>query len=153
MCSWVTGCGGGREWGQHTPRAAWRARSPSVLCLCRDKKPKKKKQWNQCGEWLQQIRRSFSLFSKHFRWIVWRSLVNHVLIKSDLTVVLLIDVQVLHQALVQKVFKVSAVRKSAFQKWWKSRRQQYLDNLLFDICYLETNMLQEIFQQDFQPHL
>lgn len=47
---------------------------------------------------------------------MWRSLVNHVLIKSDLTVVLLVDVQVLHQALVQKVFKVSAVKKSVFQK-------------------------------------
>lgn len=36
------------------------------------------------------------------------SLGNHVFIEGDLTVVLLIDIQVLHQALMQKVFKVSA---------------------------------------------
>lgn len=36
------------------------------------------------------------------------SLVNHVFIEGDLTVVLLIDIQVLHQAFMQKVFKVSA---------------------------------------------
>lgn len=43
------------------------------------------------------------------------SLVNHVFIKGDLTVILLIDIQVLHQALMQKVFKVSGVKKSVFQ--------------------------------------
>lgn len=44
------------------------------------------------------------------------SLVNHVFIKGNLTVILLIDIQVLHQALVQEVFKVSGVKESAFQK-------------------------------------
>lgn len=40
------------------------------------------------------------------------SLVNHVFIEGDLTVVLLVDIQVLHQAFVQKVFKVSAGKNS-----------------------------------------
>lgn len=47
------------------------------------------------------------------------SLANHVFIKSDLTVVLLIDIQVLHQALMQKVFKVSGVKKNVFQNMIK----------------------------------
>lgn len=34
MCSWGTGCGGGKGWDQHTPPAEWRARSPGVSCLC-----------------------------------------------------------------------------------------------------------------------
>lgn len=37
---------------------------------------------------------------------------NHVFVKGDLTVILLIDIQVFHQALMQEVFKVSAGKKS-----------------------------------------
>lgn len=47
------------------------------------------------------------------------SLVDHVFIKSDLTVVLLIDIQVLNQALVKEVFKVSGVKKNVLQNMIK----------------------------------
>lgn len=40
------------------------------------------------------------------------SLVNHVFIKGDLTVILLIDIQVLHQALMKEILKGSAAKNS-----------------------------------------
>lgn len=52
---------------------------------------------------------SFSIF------LNYHSLVNHVFIQGDLTVILLVDIQVLHQALVQEILKGSGVKKSMFQ--------------------------------------
>lgn len=42
------------------------------------------------------------------------SLVDHVFIKRDLTVVLLVDIQILHQALVQKIFKGPGIKTGCF---------------------------------------
>lgn len=46
------------------------------------------------------------------------SLGNHVFIKGDLTVILFIDIQVLYQAFMQKIFKVSGGMKGAFYKMY-----------------------------------
>lgn len=42
------------------------------------------------------------------------SLVYHVFIEGDLTVILFVDIQVLHQPVVEKVFKVSRSKNRVF---------------------------------------
>lgn len=44
------------------------------------------------------------------------SLVYHVFIEGDLTVILFVDVKVLHQPIVKKVFKVSRGKNRVFKK-------------------------------------
>lgn len=45
---------------------------------------------------------------------LFHSLVDHVFIKRDLTVILLIDIQILHQALVQKILEGSGIKNVSF---------------------------------------
>lgn len=76
-----------------------------VCCVSMEiQKNKKRESVNRCVDWHKQTRTLF-----HVCWITCHSLVDHVFIKGDLTVILLIDIQILHQALVQKILKCPGV--------------------------------------------
>lgn len=131
----------------HTPSSVKGSISKCVVSLRR-----RKKKWNDTNQ--EEVFPFFNMSAKSCH-----SLANHVLIKGDLTIILLVDIQVLHQALVQEILKGPGVKKSEFQKWsnqddklyptkiWSSNTKNYLQTHICSLSWLPASpvALRQIF--------